>query len=173
MQLEVLAKSNSKYDFNRKPYNRLNRCLEPAVNPGSRIALWVCFVSELSMDALGEARFVHAQLLSRGRLFATAWTISHELLLSSGQEYGGGCRSLLQGIFPTQGSNPQLLRLLLRQADSLPLSHLGSPEVHFRSTLNNRKGKSLTAATKTLARFTTAYLENQEDRKISSRIKVH
>ena len=35
-----------------------------------------------------------------------------------------GCHFLLQGILPTQGSNPWLLP---RQADSLPLSHLGRP----------------------------------------------
>ena len=35
-----------------------------------------------------------------------------------------GCHFLLQGIFPTRGSNP---RLLHGQVDSLPLSHLGSP----------------------------------------------
>ena len=34
-----------------------------------------------------------------------------------------GCHFLLQGIFPTQGTNP---RLLHSQADSLPLSHQGS-----------------------------------------------
>ena len=34
---------------------------------------------------------------------------------------------LLQGIFPTQGLNPCLLRLLPWQAASLPLSHQGSP----------------------------------------------
>ena len=39
------------------------------------------------------------------------------------QEYWSGCHFLLQGIFPTQGSN---LRLLLWWADSLLLSHLGS-----------------------------------------------
>ena len=37
------------------------------------------------------------------------------------------CDFLLQGIFPTQGLIPCLLRLLRWQADSLPLSHLGSP----------------------------------------------
>ena len=42
----------------------------------------------------------------------------------SGKETGVGCRFILQGIFPTQGSN---LCLLHRQADSLPLSPLGSP----------------------------------------------
>ena len=40
---------------------------------------------------------------------------------------GVGCHLLLQGIFLTQGSNPTLLHLLHWQADSLPLSHLGSP----------------------------------------------
>ena len=37
-----------------------------------------------------------------------------------------GCHSLLQGICPTQGSNPHLLCLPHQQANSLPLSHLGS-----------------------------------------------
>ena len=40
---------------------------------------------------------------------------------------GVGYHFLLQGIFPTQGSNPHLLRLLLRQADSLPLAPPGKP----------------------------------------------
>ena len=39
------------------------------------------------------------------------------------------CHFLLQGIFPIQGSNPSLLRLLRWQADSLPLCHLESPYV--------------------------------------------
>ena len=34
---------------------------------------------------------------------------------------------MLQGIFPTQGSNPYLWHLLNWQVDSSPLSHLGSP----------------------------------------------
>ena len=42
----------------------------------------------------------------------------------TGKNTGVGCHFLLQGIFPTQGSNPHLL---LWHADSLPLSHLGSP----------------------------------------------
>ena len=44
-----------------------------------------------------------------------------------GKNTGVGCHFLLQGIFPTQGSNPHLLRLLHWPADSLPLRHLGSP----------------------------------------------
>ena len=43
---------------------------------------------------------------------------------------GVGCYFLLQGIFPTQGSNPCLLCLLLHwQVGSLPLSHLGKPQL--------------------------------------------
>ena len=41
-----------------------------------------------------------------------------------GKNTGVGCQSLLQGIFPTQGLNLQLLHC---QAGSLPLSHQGSP----------------------------------------------
>ena len=37
-----------------------------------------------------------------------------------------GCHFLFQGIFPAQGSNPGLLHW---QADSLPLSHKGSPHM--------------------------------------------
>ena len=38
---------------------------------------------------------------------------------SPGKNFGVGCRALLQGIFPTQGSNPRLLSLLGWQAGSL------------------------------------------------------
>ena len=43
------------------------------------------------------------------------WTVAHQALLSMdfpGKNTGVGCHCLLQGIFPTQGSNPSLLFLL-------------------------------------------------------------
>ena len=46
---------------------------------------------------------------------------------SPGKNAGVGCHSLLQGISPTQGSNPRLPCLLQGQASPLPLSHLRSP----------------------------------------------
>ena len=46
---------------------------------------------------------------------------------STGKNTGVGCHALLQGVFWTQGLNPCLFRLQHRQADSLPLSHLGNP----------------------------------------------
>ena len=49
-----------------------------------------------------------------------------------GKDSGVGCHFLLQGIFLTQQSNPRLLRLLHWQADSLPLSHLGSLVISVR-----------------------------------------
>ena len=60
----------------------------------------------------------------------TPWTVVHQAPLSMGfsrREYWRGCHALLQGIFPTQGSNLTLQCLLHWQASSLPLSHVGSP----------------------------------------------
>ena len=54
---------------------------------------------------------------------------------SPGKNTGGGCHFLLQGTFPTQGSNPRLLHLLLRQVDSLPLSHQEALEEIVRMAL--------------------------------------
>ena len=70
--------------------------------------------------------------------FVTLWTVvACQAPLSmefSRQEYWSGLpngnyvqQMLHQGLFPTQRSNPTLLGLLYRQADSLPLSYLGSP----------------------------------------------
>ena len=46
---------------------------------------------------------------------------------SPGRNTGVGCLALLQGIFPTQGSNLSLLCLLPWQAGSLPLVPSGKP----------------------------------------------
>ena len=48
-----------------------------------------------------------------------------------------GCHFLLQGIFPTQGSNLCLWSLLQWQADSLPLSRLGESESESRSAMSD------------------------------------
>ena len=44
-----------------------------------------------------------------------------------GKKAGVGCHFLLQGLFPTQGSDPGLLCFLHWQVGSLPLSQPGSP----------------------------------------------
>ena len=58
------------------------------------------------------AQCVHAML----------WTVARQAPLSMGfpdKNTGVGCHFLLQGLFPTQASNPSLLRLLHWQAGSL------------------------------------------------------
>ena len=66
-------------------------------------------------------------ILSHVRVFATTWTVPCQAPLIMGfsrQEYWNGLPFLLQGIFPTQGSNPGLLhcrQILYR------LSYKGSP----------------------------------------------
>jgi len=70
------------------------------------------------------------RLLSCIQLFVTLWAVAYEAPLSVAfprQEYWSGLPYPTPGIFPTQGWNSHLLRLLHWQADSLPLSHLRSP----------------------------------------------
>ena len=62
------------------------------------------------------------------QLSVTPWTAARQAPLSMGfsrQEYWSGVPSPSPGDLPTQGSNPHLLCLLRRQADSLPPRHLG------------------------------------------------
>ena len=59
--------------------------------------------------------------LSRIQLFGTPWTADHQAPLSfPGKNTGVGCHALLQGIFPTQGSNSHLLhcRQILYQCNT-------------------------------------------------------
>ena len=66
------------------------------------------------------------QLLSHVRLFESPWTLTHQVPLSMEfprQDIGVDCHSLLQRIFPTQGSNLGLLycrqiHYCLRQGDA-------------------------------------------------------
>ena len=66
------------------------------------------------------------------QLFVTTRTVAHQAPLSMGfprQESGVGCHSLLQGIFPTRGSNPPLLSLLHWEAVPLPLAPSQKPSL--------------------------------------------
>ena len=61
---------------------------------------------------------------------AIPWTVARQAPLSMGfsrQEYWSKLRALLQGIFPTQGSNLHLLHLLHWQVGSLSLAPSGKP----------------------------------------------
>ena len=70
---------------------------------------------------------------SRVQLFVTLWTIAHQAPLSMGfsrQIYWSGLTCPSPVIFPTQGLNPHLLRLLHWQA-VLPLASPGKPLTLF------------------------------------------
>ena len=74
------------------------------------------------MQALGELIWLpQLKSLEHKTTISTITTISTKTTIS------------IQGIFPTQGSNPSLLRLLYWQVDSLPLSHLRSMVEFFVS----------------------------------------
>ena len=65
-------------------------------------------------------------------LFATLWTVACWAPLSMGfsrEEYWSGLPCLLQGVFPTQGSNLSLLHLLHCRQILYLLSHQGSPNL--------------------------------------------
>ena len=70
---------------------------------------------------------VVVQLISCIQLFATFWTVTHQTPLSMGfprQEYWSGLPFPPPGDLPAPGIKPTSPA---SQADSLPLSHLGSP----------------------------------------------
>ena len=72
------------------------------------------------------------KLLSRVQLFATPWTVAYQAPPSMGfsrQEYWSGLPLLLQGIFPTQGSN---LGLQHCKQVLYHLSHQGSCDSNLR-----------------------------------------
>ena len=63
---------------------------------------------------------------------------------SPGKNTGVGCCTLLQGIFPTQESNPGPPASSASQADSLVLSHWGSPK-QWHMSMESRTGGGLGA----------------------------
>ena len=82
-----------------------------------------------------EALCVLSQFI-RVQFIASLWTKAPQALCprdSPGKNTGVGCHALLQRIFPTQGSNPHLLRLLHWQAGSLPLMPPGKCYLGIRS----------------------------------------
>ena len=75
------------------------------------------------MPDVGEFVPVCVSHFSRVQLFVAPWTVARQAPLSMGilQARILGCHALLQGIFPTQESNPHLLGLLHWLLGSLPL----------------------------------------------------
>ena len=70
---------------------------------------------------------------------------------SLGKNTGGGCHAILQGIFPTQGSNPSLLHLLYCWVGYLPLVPPGKP--HLKVSNCQQPSHGLTHAGPSLTRM--------------------
>ena len=72
------------------------------------------------------------------RLFETLWTVAHEAPLSMGfsrQEYWTGLSCPPPGDLPDPGIEPASPAAPAMQADSLPLSHLGSLKMWYIYTV--------------------------------------
>ena len=81
-------------------------------------------------------------MLSGSAMFTlcSPWTVAAGLLCPwafPGKNTGVSHHFLLQGIFLTHGLNPRIVRLLYWQADSLPLSHQGSPAAAVAKSLQS------------------------------------
>ena len=99
----------------------LNWCLPICFSQGVEIGLWHAPVYQLSL-VWGNGEKWKWKLLSRVWFFVTPMDYTVHGILQAGV----GSLALLQGIFPTQGSNPGLphCRRILYQ-----LSHQGSPRI--------------------------------------------
>ena len=92
------------------------------------LSSYCCNLSENSSSHTGccACMFSHS-VVSYTLLLHGLYTRFHAPQDSPGKNTGVGCQALLQGIFPTKGSNPSLLHPLHWQVDSSPVHHLGSP----------------------------------------------
>ena len=95
---------------------------------GGHLPLYIC-------QTLYSHVLCWAQSLSRAQLFETPWILPGDL---PGKNTGVGCHALLQGIFPTQGSNPGVphCRRIL-----YCLNHQGSPRIPTREAQEFPPGK--------------------------------
>ena len=80
----------------------------------------LCFLFLLSYNIPSSISTCVLNCFSRVQLSVSLWTAAHQAPLWDfpGKNIGVGCHFLLQGILPTQGSNPRLLCLLHLQAGS-------------------------------------------------------
>ena len=120
--LPVSYKSGVEISFSRKV------CATGMLRDWTKLAKQI---SQVEIGAGGDQWWVGKWLLhvlSHVWLFVTLWTVAHQAPLSMGispgKNTGVVCHALLQGIFPTQESNPGFphCRLILYH-----LSHQGSP----------------------------------------------
>ena len=85
---------------------------------------------------------MHAQSLSLVQLSATPWTVARQAPLSMGffrQQYWSGLPCPPPGDLPDPGIKPVSPGAPSLQADSLPLSHRGSPTYCYVNYISIKK----------------------------------
>ena len=116
-----------------------HRFLDPATSEAEALELLNCASPSISPFFCSFLKVFYFFLIDQ-----YAWMLNHSVVSDSlgpqglqptrllcprnfpDKNTGVGCHFLLQGIFLTEESNPNLLHLLHWQVDSLPLSHVGS-----------------------------------------------
>ena len=115
----------SPHSFHDQVYALVGSCLNAGfTGPGDGMNI---SGRQFQLGRMAEKK-VRVRSLSRAWLFATLWTVACPAPPSMGfsrQEYWMGCHFLLQGIFPTQGSNSGLSRC----GQTLPSEPQGNPGV--------------------------------------------
>ena len=109
----LCTSQNCPYQF-IKSYSEDSTLWNDNINREHRAWLYIA-QQEASVWAAGEIIINNNKQLSCVRLFVTPWTVSP--WNAPGQNTGVGSLSLLQGIFPTEGSNPGLLHCSQGWAD--------------------------------------------------------
>ena len=131
---EILHKKTFLGKRNCSTYMYLNEVQNTYHGTGSHL-FSVYFMPGLMLWVLHTAP-CHAESCSHVRLFVTLWAVAHQatrLLCpwdSPGKNTRVGCHALLQGIFPTQRSNPHLL---LWQMGSLPIVPTGKSPTYIHT----------------------------------------
>ena len=104
----------------------------------SRVRLWPFGLSPPGSLCVGFSRgihvylwLIHVEVWQKTTKFCKAiiLQLKHKLSLKKKKNTGVGYHFLLQVVFPTQGSNSHLLRLLRWQAGSLSLVPPGKPKL--------------------------------------------
>ena len=99
--------------------------------------------------------------LSRVRLLVTPWTVARQAPLSMGfsrQEYRSGLPFPSPGDLPDPGVEPKSPMAPALQADSLPLSHQGSPDVsEWCETIHEVVSEKLNERFYTYFKFITGF----------------
>ena len=127
-----------------QPSHPLSSHSPPAPNPCQHQGLFKWVSSSHQVAKVLEFQLPN-QLLSHFQFFVAPWTAARQILLSMGfpkQEYWSGLPFPPSWDLPNPGIEPMSPALLHYYADSLPLSHLGSPKPQNKKLKNKNENRT-------------------------------